>query len=82
MGSAEIPDPQTFIDSYGLNAAVVAGKGIEMTLGQALEFERMLCPAGTTARQDPVKRVGYLANMLAAGGSLRPEDEHYLTREE
>lgn len=82
MGYAEIPDSQAFIDSYGADAEVVAGKGVRMTLGQALEFERMLCPADTAKRQDPVKRVGYLANMLAAGGSLRLEDEHYLSREE
>jgi hypothetical protein len=82
MGSVEIPDPQTFIDSYGPDAVVVAGNVTKMTLGQALEFERLLCPADATERQDPAKRVGYLANMLAAGGSLRPADECYLTKED
>jgi hypothetical protein len=66
-------DPQTFIDSYGLDAKVLVGEGMSISLGQALEAERLLCPAETNDRQDPVKRIGYLATMLGAAGSLRPE---------
>jgi hypothetical protein len=75
----ETPDPQAFIDAYGYDARVLVGKGREMTLGQALAAEQLLCPADEIARQDPSKRLGYLANMLAAGGSLRPEDEYLLS---
>lgn len=77
MAEGENLDPQAFIDTYGLDAQVAFTNGMQMTLGQALEAERILCPADVTARQDPRRRIGYLANMLAAGGSLRPEDEQY-----
>ena len=78
----KLPDPQAFIDAYGADAKVVVGNGRPLTLGQALEAERLLCPADVTARQDPERRLGYLANMLAAGGSLRPEDAHLLGQQE
>ena len=75
----EVPDPQALIEAYGLDARVVVGSGdLAMTLGQALLAESLLCPANPTERQDPRRRLSYLAGMLAAGGSLRPEDEHLL----
>ena len=76
--STEIPDPQAFIDSYGPDAQVVVGNGMEMSLEQALKAEALLCPADAITRQDPRKRIGYIANMLAAAGSLREEDAHHL----
>jgi hypothetical protein len=78
----EIPDPESFIDTYGLDAPVMAGNGMAMTLGQALEAERVLCPADMIDRQDPIKRVGYLARMLYQGGTLRPEDEYLVAEGE
>lgn len=78
MVHGEYEDPQDFIDAYGLDAPVAFANGMQMTLGQALDAERLLCPADATVRQDPSRRLGYLANILAAGGSLLPEDEHYL----
>lgn len=77
----EAIDPQDFIEAYGPDAAVMVGGGMEMTLGQALQAERLLCPADSTNRQDPAKRVGYLARILAAGGSLREEDQHLLVED-
>jgi hypothetical protein len=74
------PDPQDFISTYGTDAAVLVGNGMQMTLGQALEAERLFCPADAATRQDPLKRLSYLAGMLAAAGSLRPEDEYLLGR--
>ena len=74
----ERPDPKAFIDSYGIEAEVKFDNGMRMTLGQALDFEQMACTAEDVARQDPVKRVGFLAMRLAAAGSLRPEDEYLL----
>ena len=71
------PDPEEFLEVYGPAAPVVAG-GQEMTLGQALQFEAMFCPANKEARQDPGKRVPYLAGMLAAAGTLLPEHEWLL----
>ena len=78
MTHGEAPDPQAFIDSYGPAAPVAFGNGLQTTLGQALEAESLLCPADAATRQDPLRRIGYLANMLAAADSLRPEDAHYL----
>lgn len=71
-------DPQAFIDTYDPATSVAFENGMRMTLGQALLAEQLLCPADIAARQDPRKRIGYFASMLAAGGSLRPDDEHYL----
>ena len=76
--SREIRDPQSFVDSYGLDASVVVGNGMKMTLGQALAAERLLCPAEAIDRQDPAKRIGYLARILAEGGSLLQDDRHWL----
>jgi hypothetical protein len=78
MTQGEYVDPQDFIDAYGPDAPVAFANGMQMTLRQALDAERLLCPADVTARQDPRRRIGYLANILAAGGSLLPEDEQYL----
>lgn len=76
--------PQEFIESYGLSAPVRVGRGEgrEVTLGQALKAENAFCPADKEKREDPVERVGYLAKILAAAGTLRPEDEHFLSRPE
>ena len=79
MSNKEL-DPQTFVDFYGQDAPVVAGK-MKITLGQALEAEKMFCPADEEARQDPQKRLAYLAGMLAAAGSLSPEHE-FLIKEQ
>ena len=73
MEQGKIVDPQAFIGSYDPTTPVAFGNGMRMTLAQALAAEQLLCPANPDARQDPRKRLGYLANMLAAGGSLRPE---------
>ena len=78
MAQAEYVDPQEIIDAYGPDAPVAFANGMQMTLGQALDAERLLCPADMAARQDPRRRIGYLANILAAGGSRLPEDEQCL----
>lgn len=75
-------DPQALVDIYGVSAPVRVGDGIDMTLGQALDAEQLFCPAEASTRQDPTKRLGYLANMLAAAGTLKPEHEHLITRNE
>jgi len=74
----ENPGPEELIDVYGDEAPVVIGDGVKMSLGQALKMEQMFCPAEVTARQDPVKRVAYLAGMLAAADTLRPEHAYLL----
>jgi hypothetical protein len=80
---SDLPNPESFIESYGLEAKVKIGADSrEMTLGQALAFEQMFCPAETTKREDPTKRLGYLAHMLAAAGSLRPEDQYLIEARE
>ncbi|CAN5418699.1 hypothetical protein BH09PAT4_BH09PAT4_02500 [soil metagenome] len=79
--AGEILDPEAFIDSYGDTAPVALGE-TTMTLGQALEAERLFCPADATKRQDPDRRVRYLARILASAGTLRPEDEHLLGQQE
>jgi hypothetical protein len=71
-------DPQTFIESYGVTAEVMVGQGMRMTLGQALEAEQLFCPADKISRQDPDRRVRYLAHILGAAGTLRQEDAHLL----
>ncbi len=74
MTKPEIPNQKAFIESYGLDAKVVVGSGdMELGLGAALEMEALFCPADTIARQDPEKRARYLAAILNAGGSLKPE---------
>jgi hypothetical protein len=77
-GEAARLDPQDFIDAYPQDTRVAFGNGMSMTLEQALQAEQMFCSAETADRQDPEKRVGYLATMLAASDSLLPEHEHYL----
>ncbi len=74
----EIPSPQQLIDTYGQNAPVVVGDGSPMTLGQALAFEEMFCTADVANRHDQPKRVGFLAGILAAGGTLKPEHQYLL----
>lgn len=76
--SKEFPDPQSFIDAYSPDATVLVGRppGKIMKLGQALAAEKLFCPADVTDRLDSVKRVGYLARILDAGGSLQPEHAH------
>jgi hypothetical protein len=82
MAHGETPDPQAFIDVYGPDAQVGFDNGMSMKLGQALDMERSFCPADQVNRQDPAKRIRYLAKILAAGGSLRPEDSQYLPKPE
>ena len=77
-----IPDPQEFIESYGREAKVVIGKDMSTTLGEALDFEELMCDAPDDKHLDPVKRVGYIANMLSRADSLRPEDAHLVPRPE
>jgi len=74
-------DPQTFVDTYGLDAPVAFDNGMNVSLGQALQMEAMFCTADAVSRQDPAKRVRYLAGMLAAGGTLLPEHEYLLRSE-
>jgi hypothetical protein len=77
--TAEMPDAQRFMEMYRPDDRVrFEDTGAEMTLGQALQLEALLCTADTDARQDPLRRIGYLARILAAGGSLLPEHEHLL----
>ena len=77
----ELPDPQEFVSKYGDQAQVVIGDR-SMTLGQALAAESLLCPADAATRQKPEQRLGYIATMLARGGSLSPEDAYLLDRQE
>lgn len=74
----DIQESEAFIDAYSAGDPVVVGGGMAMTLGQALEAERLLCPADVAVRQDPARRIAYLASILAAAGSLRPEHEEFL----
>jgi hypothetical protein len=78
----ETPDPQLFIDSYGLDAPVKVGNGMQISLGQALDAERLLCPADPEKREDPIKRIGYIASMLGEAGTLRPEHQHLIPNHE
>jgi hypothetical protein len=79
----QLPDPQAFIDSYGPDAAVAfEATGLRTTLGQALAVEAMLCTAEPSRRQDPARRIGYLANILAAADSLRDEDRDLIPQSE
>ena len=73
---AETIDPQLIIDEYGRNAQVLTANGVAMNLGQALDFEALLCTASEADKQDPAKRVGHLTYILGMAGSLRPEHEH------
>lgn len=73
-------DPQSLIDSYGLDAVVKLGD-METTMGQAFQLEA-LCPVKPEDRQDPAARARYIAKMLAAGESLLPEHEHLLDASE
>lgn len=77
----EVLTPDAMVEQYG-EAAPVAINGRAMTLGQALRMEAMFCPADAIARQDPIRRLGYLARMLNDGGSLLPEHEGYLAAPE
>ena len=77
--TAEVPDPESFIDMYGRDDRVrFADTGAEMALGQALQLEALLCKGDPDAVQDPLRRVRYLARILAEGGSLLREHEHLL----
>jgi len=69
--------PDDFIASYGPEA-LVSLNGQQMTLGQALQFEAMFCPADQSRRQDPSKRIAYLAQILASAESLRPEHDYLI----
>jgi enhancing lycopene biosynthesis protein 2 len=77
----ENPNPEELVDIYGVDAAVTIGNR-EMTLNQALLAEQLLCPADAAVRQDPEKRVKYLASMLVASGTLREEHYHLLDEPE
>lgn len=74
----ETLDPQIFIDGYGPDAPVIVGSDMRITLGQALAAEAFLCPADAATRENPERRVQYVAGILAAAGTLRPEDAHLL----
>ncbi len=82
--SSEIPDPERFMEMYGPDALVVTGKegSKPLTLEQALLREAMLCEANKEVRQDPVRRVRFLARALAAGGSLLPEHAYLIEESE
>lgn len=82
MVQGEIVDPQAFIDAYGPKAPVAFDNGMQTTLGQALALESSMCMADPDKRQDPHKRIGWLAARLAAAGSLHPEHEYLLVRPE
>ncbi len=72
----ETPQPQDFIDKYGPDVQVAMPNGDLITLGDALAAEELFCPADESKRQDPAKRVQYMAGMVAAAGNLQPEDEY------
>jgi len=74
----ELPDPEEFVSWYGDEALVKIGDRT-MTLGQALAAESLFCPADAATRQEPEQRLGYLASMLAAAGTLDPQDSYLLS---
>jgi hypothetical protein len=74
-GVPPITEPE-LVKMYGNDMVVVGNQTIQLHL--ALEYERLLCPADEQSRQDPQRRVAYIAGILAAAGTLQPEHEHLL----
>jgi hypothetical protein len=80
---SEFLDPQSLIEDYGREAKVIVGDSDRpITLGTALDIEAFMCTVEETTRQDPAKRLAFLAKILEAGGTLRPEHRHLLDRAE
>jgi hypothetical protein len=67
-----------FIEQYG--TAPVSLGDREVTLSTALQMEAAFCPADSTKRQDPAKRLSYLAQLV--GENLLPEHQHLLAEPE
>ncbi len=83
MGNESEPiDPEAFLSAYDLATPIVVGE-LRLTLGAALAMERDYCkPENEADTKDPQKRIEWLANKLAAGGSLLPEHKRLLTPQE
>lgn len=78
MSTPEAPD-QALLSRYDPETLVKSPNGMEFTLAGALEAEELFCTANKTKRLDPYRRAVFLAELIHAGGSLLPEDEHLLT---
>ncbi len=80
----EAPEVQAFLNMYSPETPVMVGRENPkpMTLGKALDREAMYCVADDSVREDPTRRLGYLAGILAGGGSLLPEHELFLAQAE
>ncbi len=73
--------PEKFVGMYGADAPVLVGRAprlMQITLGQALAAEAAFCEGDDTKRQDPARRIRYMAQMLNAAGTLRPEHVYLL----
>jgi hypothetical protein len=69
--SSEITEAE-FIDIYG--EAPITFRDQSVPLTTLLQMEAAFCTGQPEARQDPEKRVGYLAKLV--GDNLLPEHEH------
>ncbi|HYH75394.1 MAG TPA: hypothetical protein VD735_05535 [Candidatus Saccharimonadales bacterium] len=75
-GAAPIQSPEDFMERYGEVDVTVPGIGIVAPLTEVVAMEERFCPADTADRQDPFKRVGYLANLVLYTGQLNPAHHH------
>lgn len=78
------PSPRDFIANYDPSTPVTfvnrddQRKRLTMPLGSALAFEELSCTGTPANRQDPIKRVQFLAGILSAADELRAEDQQFL----
>lgn len=64
-----------FVEKYG-DSTFKRGD-LEVTLNQALEMEKMLCPADIEKRENNDLRLSYMAKMVGAE-ALLPEHQYLL----
>ena len=76
MSFTEI-DVTSFTDSYDPATPVMIGEMV-LTLEQALRAEAEACTADIPDRNNQIGRIRFMAKILDAGGSLRPEDKYLL----
>lgn len=67
-----------FIEVYG--DVLVGSEPNLIPLAQALKIEELVCPADKSERQDPAKRLSYLARMV--GSNLLDEHRYMIIADE
>lgn len=73
-GPPKIESEEDFVTYY--SGVPISFGEHSMPLSRYVQAEEMFCPSDSSARSDPFKRLGYLANTVLRSGGLDPMHYH------